>query len=91
MGPSPSAYAQIGFNYNQQSDWENARIFLEKSVSIQPENIDTKIYLANTLANLGEMKKALELLQNTLNPNPAQSKAINKMIFSLTSLKNKTP
>ena len=91
MGPNPSAYAQIGFNYNQQSDWENARTFLEKSVSLQPENIDTKIYLADTLANLGQIEKALELLQSTLNPNPAQSAAIDKMILSLTSLKNKAP
>ena len=84
-GPNPSAYAQIGFNFNRQSDWENARTFLEKSVSLQPDNVDTKIYLAETLANLGEIGKAKQLLQTALNPNPTQSAAINKMMENLNN------
>lgn len=91
IGPNPSVYTQIGFNFNRQSDWNNARIFLEKSVSLQPGNVDTKIYLAEALANLGEIEKAREQLRTALNPNPTQSTAINKMLSSLTPLQNKTP
>lgn len=90
-GPNPSAYAQIGFNFNRQSDWRNAQIFLKKSLSLQPGHVDTKIYLAEALVNLGQIEKAREQLQTTLNPNSTQSAAINKMMLSLTSLQNKTP
>jgi protein O-mannosyl-transferase len=90
-GPNPSAYAQIGFNFNRQSDWENAQKFLEKSISLQPDNVDTRIYLAETLGRLGKIEKAREQLQTALNPNPVQSAAINKMMLSFTSPENKTP
>ena len=90
-GPNPSAYAQIGFNFNRQSDWKNAQTILEKSALLQPDNVDTKIYLAEALANLGHKEKAREHLQTALNPNPAQSAAINKMMLSLTRSQNITP
>jgi tetratricopeptide (TPR) repeat protein len=90
-GPNPSAYAQIGFNFNRQSDWKNAQIFLEKSDSLQPENVNTKIYLAEALAKLGQKEKAREHLQTALNPNLAQSAAIEKMLLSLTPPQNITP
>jgi protein O-mannosyl-transferase len=90
-GPNPSAYAQIGFNFNRQSDWKNAQRYLEKSISLQPNDVDTRIYLAETLGSLGKIEKAREQLQRALNPNLAQSSAINKMMLSLTSQKNKTP
>ena len=90
-GPNPAAYAQIGFNFNRQSDWKNAQKFLEKSISLQPDNVDTRVYLAETLGSLGKIEKAREQLQAVLNPNPAQSVAINKMMLSLTSPQNKTP
>jgi protein O-mannosyl-transferase len=90
-GPNSSAYAQIGFNFNQQSDWNNAQKFLEKSISLQPDNVDTRIYLAETLSSIGKIKEAREQLQTVLNPNPVQSAAINKMMLSLTSPKNKAP
>ena len=89
-GPNHSAYAQIGFNFNRQSDWRNAQTFLEKSVSLQPDNIDTRIYLAEAFGNLGQIEKAREQLQAALNPNPAQSAAINKMMANLTNLQNTT-
>jgi tetratricopeptide (TPR) repeat protein len=90
-GPKPSAYTHIGFNFNKQLDWENAQVFLEKSISLQPDNVDTRVYLAETLGNLGKIEKAREQLQAALNPNPAQSAAINKMMLSLTSPQNKSP
>ena len=92
-GPRPSAYAQIGFNFNRQADWENAQDFLEKSLSLQPNNFNARISLAETLANLGQMKKAWELLQTALKMDlsPAQNEAINKMMVNLTGPQNATP
>jgi tetratricopeptide (TPR) repeat protein len=92
-GPKPSAYAQIGFNFNRQADWENAQDFLEKSLSLQPNNFNARISLAETLANLGQMKKARELLQTALKMDlsPAQNEAINKMMVNLTGPQNATP
>ena len=92
-GPRPSAYAQIGFNFNRQADWENAQDFLEKSLSLQPNNFNARISLAETLANLGQMKKARELLQTALKMDlsPAQNEAINKMMVNLTGPQNATP
>jgi Tfp pilus assembly protein PilF len=90
-GPNPAVYAQIGFNFNRQSDWKNAQKFLEKSISLQPDNVDTRVYLAETFGSLGKIEKAREQLQAALNPNPAQSAAINKMMQSFTSPQNKTP
>lgn len=90
-GPNPSAYAQIGFNFNRQSDWENAQIFLEKSISFQPDHVDTRIYIAETLGNLGQIDKAREQLETVFNPNPAQNAAINSMMLRLSALSNKTP
>ena len=92
-GPRPSAYAQIGFNFNRQADWENAQDFLEKSLSLQPNNFNARISLAETLANLGQMKKARELLQTALKMDlsPAQNEAINKMMVNLNGPQNATP
>jgi protein O-mannosyl-transferase len=90
-GPKPSVYTHIGFNFNKQLDWENAQAFLEKSISLQPDNVDTRVYLAETLGNLGKIEQAREQLQTALNTNPAQSAAINKMMLSLTSPQNKSP
>jgi len=92
-GPRPSAYTQIGFNFNRQSDWENAQKFLEKSASLQPNNLNTRITLAETFANLGQVKKAREHLEAALEmlPNSNQKEAIDKMMLGLTDPENVAP
>jgi len=91
IGPKPSAYAEIGFNFNRQSDWKNARTFLEKSVSLQPDNVNARISLAETLANLGQIEKAQEHLQIALTLSPTQNEAINKMRENLSGTDSTTP
>ncbi len=90
-GPRPSAYAQIGFNFNKQADWNNARKFLEKSVALAPTNFDTRVSLAETLANLDQIEKAQEHLQAALKINPAQNEILNKMMLNLIGSQNATP
>lgn len=93
VGPSPSAHAQIGFNFSQLSDWKNARAFLEKSVSLRPDNVNTRVSLGRALIGLDQREEAREHLQATLNlnPGPVQYEMINKMMLSLTSPKNTAP
>jgi tetratricopeptide (TPR) repeat protein len=91
IGPRPSAYAQIGYNFNKQLDWENAQIFLEKSVLLQPDNVNASIYLAEALSSLGQKEKARKQLQAISNPNPSQSAKISKLMINLTSPKNTNP
>ena len=92
-GPRPSAYTQIGFNFNRQSDWENAQKFLEKSASLQPNNLNTRITLAETFANLRQVKTAREHLEAALEmlPNSNQKEAIDKMMLGLTDPENVAP
>jgi protein O-mannosyl-transferase len=92
-GPNPSAYAQIGFNFNQQAELKLAQEFLEKSISLQPNNFNTRISLAEILTKLGQMKKALEQLQTALKINPrlAQDKTIQKLMLNLTDQQITTP
>ncbi|MZH42409.1 MAG: tetratricopeptide repeat protein, partial [Nitrospinae bacterium] len=87
-GPMPSVYTHIGFNYSRLMDWEKARSFLEKSISLQPGNADARIYLAEVFTNLGEKEKALEQLETVSNPSPDQFTVINNMMLSL---KNDSP
>jgi protein O-mannosyl-transferase len=90
-GPRPAAYAQIGFNLIKQFDWENAQVFLKKSVSLQPDNVNARISLAKALANLGQKEKALEHLRAISSPSLIQSAKINKIILNLIGLKTTTP
>ncbi len=92
-GPAPAAFIQIGFNYNRQADWENARKFLEEAISLQSNNIDARISLAETLANLGKIKNAQDQLQTALkfDPNSRQSEAINAMMLNLNNLYKTAP
>jgi protein O-mannosyl-transferase len=93
IGPRSSAYAEIGFNFIQQTDWKNAQIFFEKSVSLQPGNLNARISLAETFVNLGQVNKARELFQAILKmrPDPDQKEAVNKMLLILSDPKNTTP
>jgi protein O-mannosyl-transferase len=89
-GPNPSAYAQIGFNFNRQADFKDAQKFLEKSILLQPNNFDSRISIAEALINLGQVTKAREHLQIALkiNPDLAQNKMIKNMMFKLNDPQN---
>ena len=91
IGPRPSAYNQLGFNFNKQLDWKNAKLFLEKSVLLQPDNVNARIYLSETFAGLGQKEKARKQLQAISNPNPSQSAKISKLMINLTNPKNTIP
>tara|TARA_Y100001960_G_C14081714_1_gene543964 strand:- start:138 stop:569 length:432 start_codon:yes stop_codon:yes gene_type:complete len=82
-GPRSSAYAQIGSNFNKQLDWENAKIFLEKSIALQPDNTNARIYLAEALVALGQKENARKTLQAISSANLDQQAKINVMILNL--------
>ena len=82
-GPRSSAYAQIGSNFNKQLDWENAKIFLEKSIALQPDNTNARIYLAEALVALGQKENARKTLQAISSANLDQQAKINVMMLNL--------
>jgi protein O-mannosyl-transferase len=88
-GPKPSVFAQIGFNFNRQADFKKAQEFLEKSISLESNNFNTHISLAETLASLGQNEKARMHLQEAikLNPSLARNEAIAQMMLNLNGQK----
>ena len=68
-GPSPSALKQIGFNYLNLNDWNNAITFFEKSLKILPADATTLILLGDTFLAQGNPKKAEEKYHAALNLN----------------------
>ena len=68
-GPSPSALKQIGFNYLNLNDWNNAIAFFEKSLKILPTDATTLILLGDTFLAQGNPKKAGEKYRAALNLN----------------------
>ena len=90
-GPRSSANTQIGFNLNKQLDWENAQMFLEKSIALQPGNVNARIYLAEALIALGQKENARKNLQAISSANPAQRATINIMMLNLSNPANTIP
>jgi len=68
-GPSPSALKQIGVNYLNLNDLNNAIIFFEKSLKILPTDATTLILLGDTFLAQGNPKKAEEKYRAALNLN----------------------
>ena len=90
-GPRASAYTQIGFNFNKQLDWGNAQTFLEKSIALQPYNVNARIYLAEALIALGEKENARKNLQAISSANSTQKTMISTMMLNLNNPANMTP
>ena len=68
-GPSPSALKQIGFNYLNLNDLNNAMDFFEKSLKMLPTDATTLILLGDTFLAQGNPKKAEEKYHAALNLN----------------------
>ena len=68
-GPSPSALKQIGFNYLNLNDWNNAIAFFQKSLKMLPTDTTTLIFLGDTFLARGNPKKAAEKYRAALSLN----------------------
>lgn len=68
-GPSPSVLTQIGFNYLNLNDWNNAIVFFEKSLKMLPADLNTLILLGDTFLARGNPQKAEEKYRMALKLN----------------------
>ena len=89
-GPSPSVLKQIGFNYLNLNDLNNAMAFFEKSLKMLPTDATTLILLGDTFLAQGSPKKAGEKYRTALSLNKDQKlkKVLQAKIKNIRSEKN---
>ena len=74
----PLTWAQLGRSYNANASfqfggrdhYERAQAAFEKALSLRPEQIETRVYMANSLTDLGRVEEAVPLLREALKANP---------------------
>lgn len=74
-----SEYRQLGLTYRQQERFPEAIAALQKSVALEPQNLDGRVLLGWTLHRAGEQTQAARELQQTLYLNPFYVPALNAL------------
>jgi DNA-binding winged helix-turn-helix (wHTH) protein/TolB-like protein/lipopolysaccharide biosynthesis regulator YciM len=62
--------ANASFQFGGAEHYRKAEVALAKALSLQPDEIDTRIYLANMYTDTGRVEKAVPLLREALKTNP---------------------
>lgn len=62
--------ASASFQFGGQDQYRKAQAAFEKALALRPEQIDTRVYMANLLTDTGEVEKAVPLLREALKANP---------------------
>ena len=62
--------ADASFRFGGLERYRKAQTALERALSLQPQQIETKIYMANLLTDTGRVEEAVPLLRNALQANP---------------------
>ncbi len=73
-----SAWANLGRSYTAnasfqvggRSHYDKAEAAFAKALSLQPDEIDARIYMANMFTDTGQVEKAVPLLRQALKSNP---------------------
>ena len=73
-----SAWANLGRSYTAnasfqvggRSHYDKAESAFAKALSLQPDEIDARIYMANMFTDTGQVEKAVPLLRDALKSNP---------------------
>ena len=73
-----SAWANLGRSYTAnasfqvggRSHYDKAEAAFTKALSLQPDEIDARIYMANMFTDTGQVEKAVPLLRQALKSNP---------------------
>ena len=74
----PLTWAQLGraytanasFQFGGRDYYRKAQAAFEKALSLRPEEIDTRVYMANLLTDTGNVEQAVPLLREALKTNP---------------------
>jgi DNA-binding winged helix-turn-helix (wHTH) protein/TolB-like protein len=62
--------ANASFQFGGAEDYHKAEAAFAKALSLQPDEIDARIYLANMYTDTGRVEKAVPLLRDALKTNP---------------------
>ena len=62
--------ASASFQFGGRDQYRKAQSAFEKALSLEPEQIDTRVYMANLLTDTGNVEKAVPLLREALKTNP---------------------
>jgi TolB-like protein len=62
--------ANASFQFGGAEHYRQAEVALAKALSLQPDEIDARIYLANMYTDTGRVEKAVPLLREALKTNP---------------------
>jgi TolB-like protein len=65
--------ANASFQFGGQDHYRKAQAAFEKALSLQPEQIEARIYMANLLTDTGRVETAVPLLREALKANPNQA------------------
>jgi DNA-binding winged helix-turn-helix (wHTH) protein/TolB-like protein/Tfp pilus assembly protein PilF len=68
LGRSYTAHASFQFGGNEQ--YRKAQAAFEKALSLQPDQIEARIYMANFFTDTGRVEQAVPLLRDALRTNP---------------------
>jgi tetratricopeptide (TPR) repeat protein len=74
-----SEYRQLGLAYRQQERFPEAIAALQKSVELDPQNLDGRVLLGWTLHRGGEQTAAAQMLQQTVLLNPFYVPTLNAL------------
>lgn len=74
-----SEYRQLGLTYRQQERFPEAIVALQKSVELDPQNLDGRVLLGWTLHRGGEQAAAAQTLQQTVLQNPFYVPTLNAL------------
>lgn len=64
----------VGTYYQYKKDWENSIKYLERTISLCPEMLDTQLLLSTSYHHKGDHKKALQLAEECLNKEPTNER-----------------
>jgi TolB-like protein len=67
--------AMASFQFGGRAQYEKAQQAYERALSLQPTQIETKIYMANMLTDTGRVEQAVPLLRDALRTNPNHAEA----------------
>ena len=62
--------ANASFQFGGAGEYRKAQAAFERAISLQPDQIDSRIYMANMFTDTGRVEKAVPLLREALRTNP---------------------
>ncbi len=70
-----SLTANASFEFGGQEEYHKAQVAYEKALSLQPLQMEARIYMANLFTDTGRVEKSVPLLKEVLKANPNRAEA----------------